>query len=78
MKIQSTSVVRSIISEQRGLDKLVQNNQEFIPAKYSLGELKSFTAMIDRLRSKVSPLLEQGDADKSLLQELQNLALICV
>ncbi|KAF8515382.1 hypothetical protein BU17DRAFT_14223, partial [Hysterangium stoloniferum] len=46
------------------------------PAQYSLGELKSFTVMIDKLRSKVAPLLDQGHADRRLLQELQSLALI--
>ena len=69
--------IRPAISEPRGLDKLVLNNQDFIPGKYSHGDLKSFTIMIGSLQKKVVPLLDQGKANKNRLQDLQNLALIC-
>lgn len=70
-------LIRRIISEPRGLDKLVLNNQEFAPGKYSHGDLTAFATMVGTLWNRVVPLLEQSNASKRLLQDLQNLALLC-
>ncbi|KAF8484376.1 hypothetical protein JB92DRAFT_1573691 [Gautieria morchelliformis] len=70
------AVILPAISEPRGLDTLVLNNQEFVPGKYSHGDLKSFAIMIGALQKTVVPLLDQGKSNKGLLQDLQNLALI--
>ncbi|KAF8588895.1 hypothetical protein K439DRAFT_543610 [Ramaria rubella] len=75
-KAQEMALIRPVISEPRGLDKLVQAEQDFIPGQYSHGDLKFFTTMIGTLHKKVVPLFEQGTAGKSLLQDLQNLSLI--
>lgn len=71
------ALIRPAISVPRGLDKLVLNNQDFIPGKYSHGDLKSFAILIGNLQKKVIPLLDQAKLSKSRLQDLQNLALIC-
>lgn len=76
-KVHEMTMIHPAISEPRGLDKLVSNNQDFVPGKYSHGDLQYFAIMIGALQKRVVPLLDQGNANKSLLQDLQNLALIC-
>jgi hypothetical protein len=71
------ALILSAISEPRGLDQLVLNNQEFMPGTYSHGDLKFFAIMIGALQKSVVPLLDKGISNKGLLQDLQNLALIC-
>lgn len=66
------------IQTPRGLEKLVQNNNDFVPGKYSFGDLDPFKSLISKLHEKIRLLLAEGKVDKLLLAELQNLALICM
>lgn len=70
-------MIHPVISAPRGLDKLVMNQQDYLPGKYSHGDMKFFAMMSGTLQKKVVPLLNQGASYKNLLQDLQNLALIC-
>ncbi|KIJ52655.1 hypothetical protein M422DRAFT_26225 [Sphaerobolus stellatus SS14] len=65
-----------ILSGNRGMEAVTRGEIDFKPGTYSLGESKTFRILLDRLRKDVASLLEQGKAEKRLLQNLQNLALI--
>lgn len=61
-----------------GLETIVQENREFmVNPMYSLVEAQAFRSIIDRLRTEILALMDQGKTAKQLLQTLQNLALIC-
>lgn len=75
-RLDGLKVLFPAIQTPRGLEILVKNNNDFVPGKYSFGDLDPFKSLIAKLHEKVRLLLEEGKVDKLLLAELQNLALI--
>ena len=60
----------------RGLESLIAPENTSLPPPAS-SDAKDFRTFLDKLRQEVISLIEQGKEDRRLLQNLQNLALIC-